>query len=455
MTAGADGGRAGPGTAGAGPLRARDFAGLMARFGPFEPGARLAVAVSGGADSMALAVLLHGWAQGRGGSALALTVDHGLRRGSGAEAALVGGRLADLGLEHRILRWRGPKPTANVQAEARRARYDLLRDCCARQGILHLALAHHLDDQAETLLLRLGRGSGLDGLAAMSPLVEWPELRLLRPLLGVPRARLEATLGRRGVPWIEDPTNQDTAHARVRLRRLMPALAAEGLSAGRLAAAAGHLGRARAALEIEVARALARAATAHPAGFVWLDAGPLAAAPEEVGLRALARLLTTVGGAAYAPRFERLRRLYGRILAGLDRGTTLGGCRLLPRAGQVLVVREAAAVRAVPTRPGARVWWDGRFELAVPRPARPRGGGLSVRPLGAAGWAEVRRAAPELARTAIPGPARAALPALADGRGLLAVPHLGYALGPKWALTMKNCRFVPRSALSAAPFTVA
>jgi tRNA(Ile)-lysidine synthase len=455
VIAGNNGRPTGPCETGAGPFSARDFAGLMARLGPFEPRARLAVAVSGGADSMALAVLLNAWARTRRGSALALTVDHGLRRGSGAEAALVGRRLAALGLEHRVLRWRGPKPVANVQAEARRARYALLRDCCARHGIVHLALAHHLDDQAETLLLRLGRGSGLEGLAAMSQLVELPELRLLRPLLEVPKARLEATLARRGVPWIEDPTNQDAAHARVRLRRLMPVLAAEGLSAERLAAAAGHLGRARAAVEMAVAATLARAAAPHPAGFVWLDPGPLAAGPEEVGLRALARVLTTVGGRAYGPRFERLRRLFGQVAAGLERGATLGGCRLLPRAGRILVVREAAAVRAVPARPGGRVLWDGRFEVAVPHRARPRRGGLTLRPLGAAGWAEVRGAAPELAQAPIPAPARAALPALADGRGLLAVPHLGYASGPQWALTMTNCRFAPQTALSAAPFTVA
>lgn len=446
---------AGPRGRGAPPLDARGFAGLMAALGPFEPAPRVAVGVSGGADSTALAVLLHGWARARGGAALALTVDHGLRRGSAAEAALVGRRLADLGLEHRILRWRGPKPTANLQAEARRARHALLRDWCARRGVVHLALAHHLDDQAETLLLRLGRGSGLDGLTAMAALVELPEVRLLRPLLGVTGASLEATLVRRGLPWIEDPTNQDTAHARARLRRLAPALAAEGLSAGRLAAAAGHLGRARAAVEATVAEALARAASVHPAGFVRLDPGPLAAAPEEVGLRALARVLMTVGGGEYAPRLERLRRLYARVVAGFGRGATLGGCRVVPEAGRLLVVREARAVRSRPVRPGARLRWDGRFEIAVPRGLRPRGGGLVVGPLGAAGWAEVRRGAPEAAETPIPGPARAALPALTDARGLLAVPHLGYAAAPQSALPMLYCQFAPQTALAANPFTVA
>ena len=438
----------------AGAVAAPEFAALMRAFDPFEPKPHLAAAVSGGADSMALAVLLQRWARARGGRVTALSVDHGLRRDSAAEAAAVGRVLKPLGLDHRVLRWRGAKPAANVQAAARQARYALLRDWCARHDVLHLALGHQLEDQAETFLLRLGRGSGLDGLAAMAAVAETPALRLLRPLLGVPRARLEATLRRRGLFWVEDPSNRDPAYARVRVRALMPALAAEGMSPSRLAATAARLGRARAAVERSTASLLAQAATVHPAGFVWLDPAPLAAASPEVGLRALARIAMTVGGLEYPPRLERLERLHGHLLGGLGGGATLGGCRFMPQRGRILVVREPAKAAAQPVRAGEKLHWDHRFTLRVHRRARARRGGLSVGPLGAAGWAEVRAVKPALA-AAVPAPARHGLPALRDGSGVLAVPHLGYERSKKGQLTMMTGSFLPRISLTAGSFTVA
>ena len=437
-----------------GAVTAAEFAALMRVFEPFEPKPHLVAAVSGGADSMALAVLLHRWAQARGGMVTALTVDHGLRRASAAEAAQVGRILRPLGLSHQVLRWHGEKPAANVQAAARRARYALLQDWCARRGVLHLALGHQQEDQAETFLLRLGRGSGLDGLAAMALVTETPAMRLLRPMLGLPRARLEATLRRRGLPWIEDPSNRNPAHARVRLRGLMPALAAEGLSPGRLAATAGRLGRARAALEQSTAAVLAQAAMVHPAGFVWLDPAPLAAAAPEVGLRAVARVAMVVGGLEYPPRLERLERLYGRVVAGLDSGATLGGCRFMPTSGRILVVREPARTDEKSVRAGETLHWDHRFTLRVHQGARARRGSLTVGALGAAGWTEVRAAEPALAN-AIPAPARHGLPALRDGLGTISVPQLGYERSKNKRLTMMTGSFSPRISLTAGSFTVA
>ncbi|MBF0335348.1 MAG: tRNA lysidine(34) synthetase TilS, partial [Alphaproteobacteria bacterium] len=203
-------------------LEDEEFAGLMARLGPFEPRPAIAVALSGGADSMALALLADRWAAARGGVAHALTVDHRLRPESGAEAAQVAAWMASLGIGHHILARMGERPVGDLQAAARAARHALLEDWCRARGVPHLLLAHHREDQAETLLLRLARGSGLDGLAAMAPIAERPFARLLRPLLDVPRARLEATLERAGQSWIDDPSNADRAYARVRLRGLMP-----------------------------------------------------------------------------------------------------------------------------------------------------------------------------------------------------------------------------------------
>ncbi len=448
----------------ASPIGAAEFAALMARLGPFEDKPRIAAAVSGGADSLALAVLLHDWARPLGGRVTALTVDHGLRSEAAAEARFVGRTLKPLGLAQHTLRWRGAKPEANVSAIARRARYDLLSGCCARRGLLHLALGHHLDDQAETFLLRLGRGSGVDGLAAMAPIVELPALRLLRPLLGLPKARLEATLRARGLSWIEDPTNRDSGQDRARLRRLLPALARECLTAARLATTAEHLGRARAALEHQLARLLVRAVTLDPAGFAWVDPAPLVAAPAELGLRALARVLITVGGAEYGPRLESLERLHGRISAGLTAGATLGGCRVLLRRGRLLVVREARNLPVIRLNSGQKLLWDGRFEVALRR-AGGRGAAMGLElelelgplggPWGDAGWAEVRAAAPAAVAARVPAPARAALPALRDRRGVLAVPHLSYRRPDSAATWLKSCRFRPKNVLIISAFTVA
>jgi len=438
------------------PIDPQTFSDLMARLAPFEAKAHLAVAVSGGADSLALALLLKDWAPTQGFQVTALVVDHGLRAGSAAEARDTVKVLSDEGLRARLLRSRGAKPRANIQAAARAARYRLLTDWCARRGVLHLALGHHRDDQAETLLLRLGRGSGLDGLAAMAPVVELRDIRLLRPLLEVPREALEATLRARGATWIEDPSNRDRAHGRVRIRQLRDALAHEGLTAARLAATAAHLARARAAIEFTVADLLARAATPDPAGFLWLNPEILGQAPQEVRLRALARSLMMVGGADYAPRLSSLTRLEDRILAGLRRGATLGGCRILPRKGRLLLVREAAAARPVTVQPGQRLHWDGRFEVRLARPKTGMTSGkLTVGPLGSAGWAALAVKAADACREAVPAAAGPAIPALFDRRGLREVPLLGYRCRAKGQNLLQFCRFLPQNALTSTRFTVA
>ena len=262
-----------------------EFSALMDRLGPFEMRPHIAVAVSGGRDSLCLVLLLHRWARRRRGQITALTVDHGLRPDSAAEARTVGCWLRAHKIGHAILTWNRrnqPPPGSGLQAAAREARYRLLCGHCRDLGILHLALAHQRDDQAETFLLRLGRGSGLDELAGMAPVTERDGMRLLRPLLPVPRDRLAATLRGWGQDWIDDPTNENTAHTH-RLRRLLPSLAEIGVSAGRLAETAAVLGQARAAMDRAVAGILAAGVEIDPAGYLWLEPSVLAGAPAEVG----------------------------------------------------------------------------------------------------------------------------------------------------------------------------
>jgi tRNA(Ile)-lysidine synthase len=435
------------------PLDAAGFAALMEPLGPFESRPCLAVAVSGGADSMALCLLADGWAREREGTVVALTVDHGLRPEAAAEAARVGSWLALRGIRHRILTWRPPAGLRNVQAAARAARYELLFGWCAAAGCLHLLTAHHREDQAETLLLRLARGSGLDGLAGMAPCRETAVCRLLRPLLPEPRARLLASLRQAGQGWIEDPSNRDHAYARVRLRVSAGLLAREGLSPARLAATAGHLGRARAALEDGVTRLLSGAVQLHPTGFAVLAADRLVDAPPEIALRGLARLAATIGGADHPPRLERLERLLAALRDGLAAGRTLAGCRFLRWRGAVAICREAAAVAPPrPLAPGLTLGWDGRFAVAL---AADAPSGLIVGALGAPGFG--RHGAVPTGRSVLPPAARAALPALRDLVGIAAVPHLNYTR-PDLARSVPNAMvsvaFRPRWPLTAPGFTV-
>jgi tRNA(Ile)-lysidine synthase len=209
----------------AAPLTAGQFSSLMAPFAPFESRPVLAVAVSGGRDSLALALLAHDWAGALEGRIVGLIVDHGLRAESADEAAKTRDLLARHGVAAEILRWRGTKPVTGLQEAARQARYRLLLAACRRRGILHLLIAHQSDDQAETVVMRAARGSGLDGLAGMASLIEQREARVLRPLLSIPRARLTATLEARAVAWIDDPSNVDSRFERARLRKAGPAAA--------------------------------------------------------------------------------------------------------------------------------------------------------------------------------------------------------------------------------------
>ena len=294
-----------------------------------------AVAVSGGGDSIALMHLLARWAKAaRMTAPLVLVVDHGLRPQSAGEARGVVRAAKALGLSASLLRWNAPA-TRGIEAAARQARYRLMGDVLRRKKLATLYVGHTEDDQAETFLLRLARGSGLDGLSAMRPLAPYPHagfphLAVARPLLGFGRAELRAWAKARKLDWVEDPMNADPRFDRVKMRALAPALAEAGLSAARIALAARHMAAAREALEVVTAAVLERAVAASPSGLL-LDPAALAAAPRDVGLRALAALLGQVSGQVYRPRFAALERLHGRLQHGtLGAGATLSGCALRP-----------------------------------------------------------------------------------------------------------------------------
>ena len=420
------------GTGPAVPLTPAELAARLAVFAPYEARPRLAVAVSGGADSLALALLAHGWARRQGGAVLALIVDHGLRAGSAAEAAQVAGWLAAHDIRSVLLAWTGAKPATGIQAAARAARYALLEEACRQRSLLHLLLAHHADDQAETVAMRAERGSGGIGLAGMAAVVERPGLRLLRPLLDLPKARLAATLRALGQPWLEDPSNRAERFHRGRLRL------DHGFDGpARWRQGAVHASE-RAAVDAELAAFFARHARPHPLGQVALRLTGLEALPSASRALALRRSLQAVAGNGYA----------GGDVPPIPSGgrATCGGCVLEHRGGWLRLAREPARIadrRLLP--PGGTHFWDGRFLVCFQAGPTP----LELAPLGEAGR---RRLAPalraQLRETGISTFAVAALPALRRGDALIACPPLVSAAAPCRVETSLR----PRVALCAAAF---
>lgn len=434
------------------PVSEAEFSARMHALGPFEPRPEIAVGCSGGGDSMALTLLLAQWAAPRDGRVTALIVDHRLRPESKCEAERAATWLSVRGIDARILSRRNEPVSGNLQSAARDARYALMSEACAEAAIPHLALAHNREDQAETVLLRLARGSGVDGLAAMAAVTERADLRLIRPLLNVPRGRLRATLRAMEQPWIEDPSNEATVYARVRFRRLAPDLAAEGLTPDRLVATASRLGRVRAVLDAETASVLARGLRLYPAGYGELDPGPLRAAPSEIALRCLSQVLTCVSGGRYPPRMKRLERLYRAMTDPSEAfaGRTLGGCRILRRRNNILICREIRAIHdCLPAQ--REVIWDGRFRIRLRRSR-----GFDVRRLGQEGWRMVSADDPTLRNCRIPAPVRPSLPAIWGLDAVAVVPHLNYVRAGRPAVDglVRDIEFAPARPLTAACFVV-
>lgn len=370
----------------ANPITARETAALFA--GLDRP---LALAVSGGVDSMALLHLIAVW-RGQGGGIvhpppIVFTVDHGLRAEAAGEAAFVASVARALGFAHRTLAWTGAKPDAGIQDAARRARYELLLGELAREPVCRdLVLAHTRDDQAETLLMRLARGSGLDGLSAMRPVecrvvvrlghpVHEVVIRLCRPLLGVPKQRLVATAQAQGLKWCDDPSNVDQRFERVRLRREEPARAALGLTAEALARTASRLALERAAALARVSSLAAAHVSDHGGAYgEFVVPAETTLNPADAG-RILARLLDVYGGAALAAQLSQIETLVERALdirATAVGRLTLGGCIIDITGGagaarRLFVFRECgrAPPETIVLQPGQGHFWDQRFYVSL------------------------------------------------------------------------------------------
>jgi tRNA(Ile)-lysidine synthase len=341
------------------PISARQAKGL---FADWKGAPALVLAVSGGPDSIALMWLAARWraALSRGPRLLAVTVDHGLRAESAREARDVKRLACTLGVPHRTTRWTGLKPKSGVPAAARAARYRLLADIARQSGASHILTAHTRDDQAETLLMRLVRGSGISGLAAMARESEREGVFIARPFLNISKSQLITTLAKAKIGYADDPTNRDVRFTRPRIRNVIEGLAAEGGDARNLARLASRLARANAAIEVladGAARYLAlrdreaESPTTIPGAqppSATFEAAVFAGLPEEIRLRLLLRAIDRFGheGPAELGKVETLLAAFDRALrtAGERRQVklkqTLAGA-VVSLAGERIVIGPA------------------------------------------------------------------------------------------------------------------
>lgn len=380
-----------------------------------SPPKALGLAVSGGGDSLALLHLSSLWAARHGCALHVATVDHGLRPEAKDECGLVARHATGLNATHDILSWDWDGH-GNLQDRARRARQDRLRDWARGRGVSHIALGHTRDDQAETLLMRLQRGSGVDGLAGMAPARTDGPVTWLRPLLDMRRDTLRDHLRDVGWSWAEDTSNLDPSYERVRTRQ---AIAALGLDVDRLTETAAHMAAARRVLDHAATQAAQAIVTQEFGDVVFARAG-LAALPSDTRERLVAAALCWVGQAPYRPRLSALR-------AALDRPRdTLHGCLMVQRDDSLRICREWNAVAALVTPcPGP---WDGRWRLDGPAPADAQ-----IRALGPSGAAQTDRSGWLLPRDSL-----LSSPAIWQGNTLIAAPLAGFA--PEFRA---NCRALP------------
>ena len=406
----------------------------------------IVLAVSGGSDSTALMHLAQAWRteclalpdRASPPTLSVMTVDHRLRSASAAEATAVAEQAQALGLPQTTLVWDGPKPTTGIQAAAREARFDLIRRHLSENAWPAVAMAHTADDQAETVLMRLARGSGIDGLAAMRSTTSLGEGQtLLRPLLGVPKSALTAYLTSQNIRWIEDPSNQSPGFERVRLRQAQAALMAAGITLDNAALARTAARAARASDALSAFTAQTWAQRAEHASFNALGIASvrwdwLLEQPEDIRLRLLAGLIEIIGGQGQAVSLGQLEAAVARSQWGPLHGVTLHGAQFVnapAEKGTVLIIREyGRPMPELEVAPGQSAIWDGRFSVRISRDCP---GLVRVSALGSTGLKEVKETGWTRASkhtTAVAG--LWTQPAVWWQGGLAAAPTLGFARPP-------------------------
>lgn len=443
---------------------------LTRLFGTGIPAAAVVLAVSGGADSMAMmhlfARFLTVQPQNQNeprldrNSVTVVSIDHGLRAAAHNECEFVAQAARKLGFNHATLKWEGDKPQSGLQAAARAARLRLLKAFTKQLGVspVIVMMAHNKNDQAETVLMRLARGSGADGLQAMqriTPLAADKKAMLFRPLLNVARSRLEATLRRAGLSWTEDPSNRDTDFERVRLRNMRRARDALNLSDDALVRTARRMQKTQSAIRYYVQQAMAEHVTWNRGAIAQISREAICDPPEHITLEVVANVLSAMNAQRQPISLAKLEGLTTRLRHDLEHGrkprtATLAGCLIefvqdwplndsvpdnetpvhtTSKWDGLLIYREPGRLplTPVPIRPGQTITWAGSLECTLPEAARTE---LDVRALGPEQFARLHDegviSAPPQFKRAAP-----TLPSLWRKTLLLSVPHLDY-VDPSW-----------------------
>ena len=430
------------------PISDKRFACLMDKLQPFEQAPHVAVAVSGGADSLALTILLANWVRHINGTLTALTVDHGLRNSSEEESKAVAVFLESLGIRHHILKWRAPIPRGGIQSVARKMRFKLLERWCRDNSVLHLLFGHHIGDQAETILMRIARGNHYLSLSAMNPIRETTFIRILRPLLDVEKNDLVATLHLRGVQWVQDPFNVDRRFSRVRARAI---LSFSQNANYKIAQSSKRFGKLNCRLNSEVTEIIARAVTLFSEGFIIVKKSEIESLSTTLIIHIFARIIATIGNSGLRPRLASLERLAHSIFDASFKSRTLGRCLFMPSASEILVCRE---VRNLPMslrlEEKSILKWDDRFLIEINKKIA---NDSYLAPLSQSGWTQIMNNA-AAKPSYLPFPVRFTLPAIFDERGVKEVPHLNFqrdldkSSAHSCTCGVKDIKFIPNTTLS-------
>ena len=394
--------------------------------------ATIGVAVSGGSDSIALLLLAHEWAKSTTFKICAATVDHGLRPEAKDETTYVAQVCGDLNVPHEVLNWADWDGAGNLQASARSARYELLDGWVLANDIDVVLLGHTADDQVETFLMRLARGSGVDGLAGMAQV----QNDYFRPLLGVGREDLRAFLRERNVPWFDDPSNDDERFDRVKARKMKDQLAELGLTQDRILRTVQHMENARRSLE-HAAFEFAKTHVRGEVGDLLIPVRTFHGVSDDIAGRVVSGAVCWVGGTVFKPRYESLLDAASRVSRGEAR--TLQGT-LMKREGDVVrVSREVSAAKQVADvsllagDPQSEIVWDKRWGIRLSNPThsrfgakewKPKTGQVTVKALG-----EHIKEVPDWRDLGLPRASLMATPAVFDGETLISAPVAGYNNG--------------------------
>ena len=386
----------------------------------------VAVGVSGGVDSLALCLLAHTWGEQNDVKLTALTVDHGLRKESAREAAQVKSWLTERGIPHVTLVLDQPFPRYGIQAFARKWRFQLLGDWCRINLVDVVMLAHTIEDQMETICMRILADSGSEGLSGMRRNSVVGGLRILRPLLKISKGRLVATCRALNQDWVVDPSNQDTTYSRVKIRQLMPYIEKTGLESNKMIRLASAMEKLRNAFDNFSASFIKNNGGILKTGIAWINVSSFEKMPTKFKELLLLRLLVTIGGASWPSSKKKINRLLDSLKKEKVTRSTLGGCVIDKTIlGKIWIYREIKRrCLSVVIMPGEKRRWDNRFEVFQNFDRK-----LILEPLGEQGWRTIKRKGrsgfSDIFDFSMPFHARITIPVARSLDDSLIIPHFG------------------------------